>query len=151
MATIFAGCASVTPVVFTQTDKVYDSPKEKVWAAVIAEVGMEYPVKVVEKESGFLTTDNVSLPTYNMERWICAPSGFLMVWESLRMNMRIMVVDESGKTKVTIKTHYEIFESNVTKTWFVCQSNGRLENEILSGIEKKLKELAKVPTEVPTK
>jgi hypothetical protein len=139
-----AGC--VTAPQQTQplpTDQTFSAPKNTVWPLLVSEVGLNYPVKAVEKESGLLTTDFVSMPAgydnANMGRWVFSPGGFLATWNGLRMNMSILVTEpEPGKTHVVIRTHYEAFENNFSHSWIVCQSNGSLEHEILSHIAEHL-------------
>ena len=142
---LFSGCATIpkTPQVALPVSMVYEASKDKVWPLLVAEVGLNYPVAAVEKESGLLTTDFVSMPAgfnnQNMTKWVFQPRGFLATWNGLRMKMNIMVVEiEAGKTKVTIKTHYEAFESNVSKSWIVCRTNGTVESAILSHIKEQL-------------
>lgn len=75
----------------------------------------------------------------NAAQWVYPPGVFLATWNGLRMNMKVMAVEnEAGKTQVTINCHYEAFENNVMKTWLVAQSNGSLENAILTKIEQRL-------------
>lgn len=110
---------------------------------LVAEVGLNYPVQAIEKDSGLLTTQFVQMPVgfnnMGMEHYIFPPGGFLATWAGLRMNMGIMAIEsEPGKTIVTIHAHYEAFESNVSKSWLVAPSNGAVENQILTSIEQKL-------------
>lgn len=122
---------------------VIPAQKDKVWPLLVAEVGLNYPVQAIEKDSGLLTTQFVQMPVgfnnIGMERYVFPPGGFLATWAGLRMNMRIMAIEsEPGKTMVTINAHYEAFESNVSKSWIVARSNGSVENQILNSIEQKL-------------
>lgn len=109
---------------------------------LVAEVGLNYPVQAIEKDSGLLTTQFVQMPVgfgnMGSERYILPPGCFLCTWAGLRMSMRAMAVEsEPGKTLVTINTHYEAFEDNVSKSWIVVQSNGAVENQILTSVEQK--------------
>lgn len=140
------GCATVpkVPLHSQRTSAVILAPKDKVWPLIVQEVGLNYPVQAIEKESGLLTTQFVQMPVgFNnsgMERYVFPPGGFLATWAGLRMNMRIMAIEsEPGKTMVTINAHYEAFESNVSKSWIVARSNGSVENQILTSIEQKLR------------
>jgi hypothetical protein len=140
------GCATVSkpPLQAQTTSAVILAPKDKVWPLLVSEVGLNYPVQAIEKESGLLTTQFVQMPVgfnnMSMERYVFPPGGFLATWAGLRMNMRIMAIEtEPGKTMVTINAHYEAFESNVSKSWIVARSNGSVENQILTSIEQKLR------------
>jgi hypothetical protein len=140
-----SGCETMptAPLRPLRTSETFVASKDRVWPLLVSEVGLEYPVRVIEKESGLISTDWVDLPAgfNNMgaTQWIFPPGGFLATWDGLRMNMKIMAVEtEPGKTQVTVNCHYEAFESNVQKTWLVAQSNGAVENAILSKIERQL-------------
>jgi hypothetical protein len=142
---MMAGCATVPsePMQQQRTSTVLSAPKDKVWPVLVAEVAQSYPVQAIEKDSGLLTTQLVQMPVgFNnagMENYIFPPGGFLATWGGLRMSMQIVVIEsDPGKTTVTISTHYEAFESNVSKSWLVARSNGSVENQILSNIEQKL-------------
>jgi hypothetical protein len=144
-AFLLVGCATTQPVAQQPdlpTSPTFDAPKDAVWTALVQEVGLRFPVKAVEKESGLLTTDFVSMPAgfnnMNAGRWVHPPGGFLATWNGLRMSMSVLVTEpQPGKTSVNIRTHYEAFENNVSHSWVVCQSNGGLEHEILSNISVK--------------
>ncbi len=128
---------------------------------IVSQVGLEYPVRAIEKDSGLITTDWVTLPAgfnnMNARQWIVPPGGFLATWAGLRMNMKVMAVEnEPGKTQVTVNCHYEAFEDNVSKAWMVAESNGSIENAILTKIENQVltappvSEPPKVTTAAPT-
>lgn len=123
-----------------RTSAVINLPKEKVWPRIVAEIGMNYPIQVMDKDSGFITTQFVMLPAgYNnseMTRWVYDPSFFLSTWGGLRVSLRVMAVEkEPSRTTVTITSHYEAFERNVTGSWRVADTNGSLENAILTKLE----------------
>lgn len=143
---LMTGCATVpsAPVQAQRTSAVILAPKDKVWPLLVAEVGLNYPVQAIEKESGLLATQFVQMPVgFNnsgMERYVFPPGGFLATWAGLRMNMRIMAIEsEPGKTMVTINAHYEAFENNVSKRWMVARSNGSVENQILTSVEHRIR------------
>ena len=143
---LMIGCATVprAPLQAQRTSSVILASKDKVWPLLVAEVGLNYPVQAIEKESGLLTTQFIQMPVgFNnsgMERYVFPPGGFLATWAGLRMTMRIMAIEsEPGKTMVTINAHYEAFENNVLKSWIVARSNGSVENQILTSVEQKLR------------
>jgi len=142
---LFGGCATIpkTPQIASPTSMVFEATKDKIWPLLISEVGLNYPIAAIEKESGLLTTNFVTMPAgfnnMNMAKWVFSPGGFFATWNGLRMKMNIMIVEiGEGKTKVTIRTHYEAFENNVQKSWIVCRTNGAVEYEILTHIEYQL-------------
>ena len=136
---LLTGCVTPEQIDRPPTARIFNAPKDKVWPQLVAQVGLLYPVKAIEKESGLITTEFVSLPAgynnVNQTQWILSPEGFLTTWDGLRMNLSILANEvEPGKTQVTIHTHFEAFENNVSKSWIVCQSNGSLENQILDKV-----------------
>ena len=140
-----AGCAtqSSAPRQALPTSRIYDAPKNVVWPIVVQEIGLNYPVKAVEKDSGLLTTDLVSMPAgydnMRMNEWVFPPRFFLATWGGLRMTMSVLVTEpETNRTQVLIRTHYEAFENNVSHLWIVCESNGGLENSLLGRIADQL-------------
>lgn len=147
MAALLCGCAT-PPQAPLPTSMVYPASKNTVWPLLVSQIGLDYPVKAVEKDSGLLTTEFVNIPcgygNADMALWANAPSVFLGTWDGLRMTLNAVAVEsEPGKTQVTIRAHYEAFESNISKSWMVCESNGHLENQILTKISG---DLAKTPT-----
>ena len=139
------GCAppDTTLQVPKRSNVVLSATKNQVWPLIISEIGLNYPVQALEKESGLITTQFVNLPVTfnngNAATWIYPPGGFLATWGGLRVNLRILAVEiEAGKTSLTINCHYEAFESNVQKAWVLAKSNGSLENELITRIEAKL-------------
>lgn len=132
-----------TSIAPQRTFAVFESSFDTAWKLLIEEVGLNYPIAAVEKDSGLITTDFVSIYAgYNngqMAQWVYPPGGFLSTWDGFRMKMNILVLDAgNGETQVTIRAHYEAFENNVRKQWVVCASNGAKENQILTSIENKI-------------
>lgn len=143
---VATGCVApdATPRVKQRTQAVFNAPKDKVWQLIIEEIGMNYPVQALEKASGLITTQQVRVPvSFNngdMEKWAYNPGGFLATWNGLRVSLQIMAIESEGpKTQVSVKCDYQAFEDNVQKAWIPAESNGALENKILSAIETKLK------------
>jgi len=151
-AVLLAGCATQSTAPrqalthaehLRRTSRTYDAPKSAVWPLVVSEVDRMGPVRAVEKDSGLLTTDFVSMQAgYNYSEiggLVIPPGSFLAIWAGLRMKLSVLVTEpETGKTQVTIRTHYEAFDRNVSKSWIVCQSTGALELVILTRISQQL-------------
>jgi hypothetical protein len=144
LALTLCGCVSAPPVPKLPTARLFSAPKDRVWPLIVSEVAPKYSTKAIEKASGLLATDIVILPgdLNGFGDWpLCyKPRGMLFpVWSELRMNLTVLATEpEPGKTEVSIAVHYEAFESNATQSWVICESNGRLENEILDSIGAKL-------------
>lgn len=156
MLALFSGCETTATSerdmpVMQRKRATFTASKEQVWPLLVAKVSVGHPIRVIEKDSGLITTDwvNMSAGFNNMyaRHWVIPPGGFLATWAGLRMNMRILVAETApGATTVTIHCHYEAFENNVQKAWVLADSNGAVESAILSAIEK---QLANSPPPVP--
>lgn len=139
---ISAGCA--TPQQGPNLDSLsnsmtFNASKDEVWPLVVAEIGMRYPVRVVEKDSGLITTDfaniNVGYNNAQMKNYANPPRTLLATWNGMRVTLSTLVTEpEPGKSQVKINAKYEAFEDNVYRAWLACQSNGGLENDILKRI-----------------
>ncbi|MGH8017748.1 MAG: hypothetical protein ACREIA_05560 [Opitutaceae bacterium] len=141
-----AGCATTSSPAGAQPERtraVIHASKDKVWPLLVSEVGLNYPVAAIEKESGLITTAFVSIPVgpdnMYMNRYVIVRPIFLATWNGLRGKLSVLAVETApGQTQVTITAHYEAYESNVLKTTLVMPTNGVVENRILSSIEQKL-------------
>lgn len=149
------GCASVpdVPREPQRTSAVIDAPKDKVWPLLVEEIGSKYPIQSTEKESGLITTQVVKMPvargnTLSFKRYIFMPHLYPVLsrpsnYEGLKMNMRITTTEsEPGKTMITINAYYEILENGkmvMSSYAMKADSNGSVENQILTNIEDKLK------------
>lgn len=125
------------------TSREFNAPLETVWPLLVTEVASKYPVKVVEKQSGLLTTDFVMMPAgFNnsgAKQWVYQPSVFLGTWNGLRMNLSAIATQpQPGKTLVSLNTHFEAFEDNVNKGWMGCETKGTLEDSMLNDIAAKI-------------
>jgi hypothetical protein len=140
------GCATIphTPLQTRGTSAVMLAPKDKVWPLIVSEVSINYPIQAIEKESGLLTTQSIKILqgfqwTAAYERYVFLPERFFVRWDGLRMDMRIMVIEtEPGKTIVTIKARYEVFDRDLSM-WIEARSKGFVENQILNNIEVRLR------------
>jgi hypothetical protein len=135
-----AGRAASAPQQPQRTSAVITAPIEKVWPVIVAEIGSEYPIKVIEKSSGLITSDVVSLDAgygnRNASKWIYPPSVVLGTWRGLRMNVQVVALEiEPGKTKVKVLCHFEAYEDNMKHAWIAAESNGSTENGLLSRVE----------------
>lgn len=145
MMLLLVSCATVptSPPAKVRISGTYDKPMPEVWAAVVGIVGMNYPIAVLEKDSGLITTNFVTVANGLMTQrrfpmYVQKPQGpMFAVWDALRMKLSVMVTEiDTGKTQVTIKSHYEAFEKNVMKQWIVCDSNGAVESGIFDAIDQ---------------
>jgi len=143
---LLSGCATtsvVRPVI--QDSYLVEAPYDKAWSAIVATAAEKsLPVKSIEKDSGLLTTDFVTLAngysTDNQLKLVAQkPSIFLGVWEGARYALSIYATPQGeGSTKIKITSQIQGYESNVTKQWHVCYSTGTLEEEFFISVRSKL-------------
>ena len=142
---VLSGCLTTQKITSPpqSTSMTFEASKAKVWELLVEGVGLSYPILAIERESGLLTTSFVDIDAgwgnRNMSLYVYPPKMFLATWDGLRMKMNILVTEAvKGKTHVQIRTHYDAFETNLTKSWQVCQTNGSVENNILASIKSRL-------------
>ncbi len=137
--TIFSGC--VPPQKDTEiypTEQTYSKPFDKVWSVMIEVLASDkgYPVSVVEKASGLIQTDFVSIPLSEMRPFVNTATTFITM---CRLKWTIYIKAIEGGTKVKVTPHIEYFFSfGDTSQWMVVKSNTRLEHDILMLIGEKL-------------
>ncbi len=117
-------------------------PRALVWSALSEGLGMEFPLQVVDQESGLLTTrpTAMALPA---SRWAlgCAnPADFGNAWNQLSLTLRVRVEEaEPGRTQVTLTCHYQANkQSTWPSAWTTVGSNGVLERLILDRLQTRL-------------
>jgi len=138
------GCVPpvAAPVVQQPTLAVIAAPREKVWNAVVAVIGMEFPIQVIEKDSGLITTrpSNMLLPARQWALGCEDASDFGNPWNLLRMDLRLLAEErEPGRTQLTLVCRYEAFkQSTFPRQWTVVASSGRLEEDLLKKIQQRL-------------
>lgn len=142
---ILSGCAAmVKPTI--QDSFTIDKSFDVVWKATVATFAEKsIPIKVIEKDSGIITTEQIIFAKgFNTEREVIGvaekPSIFLGTWNQGKYYLSVFVVNNDNKTtKITITAHIEAFENNVSKSWHECYSKGIFEKNIYDSIMAKLK------------
>ena len=132
---LIAGCQTSAPAPHIETDRTFNRPYDSVWAAVVRVVSSsDYSLKIVQKDSGVIETEAFNPGILRGEA--TPPRGlFLPCWGDARAHLSILVMAESNtNTTVRINGHFECFEYNVTHAWFVWNSTGVLENQLLEKI-----------------
>jgi len=145
---LLSGCAT-TPTIPNepiQDTIIIDKSYNTVWKAVINVVTeFKDPIKVVEKDSGLITTDfviyaNGFLAENDIKRLCYLPKIMLSDWVIGKYfyTINISKIDES-KTQIKIITHLESFEKRMTGKWYLCESRGVIENNIFNKLREELK------------
>jgi hypothetical protein len=135
------------PVIQQPTVAVFAAPRDKVWAALVGVVGLDFPIQVLERDSGLIST-RVTTMVPPASRWALGcdnPDDFANPWNQLRMDLRALVEErEPGKTQVTLLCHYEANkQSTFPHAWTIVASNGALERDLLGRMQAKLQPSAK--------
>jgi hypothetical protein len=142
------GCATQPsqPLPTPEASATLDAPFDKVWGAVVGEIVNEYPVQVIEKQSGVLQSQMVNIGSgFGAEgllgRYGTSPGIFLATWSGARASLSAFVkpVDDNH-TSVRIRGHFEGFENNVTQSWQVWRSKAILEGQILDRVSAQVRE-----------
>ena len=55
-AALLTGCVTTPQAPQAPTSRVFNAPKESVWSLLVSDIAPLYPVKVIEKNSGLITT-----------------------------------------------------------------------------------------------
>jgi hypothetical protein len=130
------------PVVPQPTLAVFPVSKAKAWPAIVAVLGIEFPIQVIEKESGLITTrmSNMALPASQWAKNCEDARDFENPWNNLRMDLRLLAEErEPGKTQITLICHYEAFkQSSYPRGWTVVPTRGKLEDDLLNKIQARL-------------
>jgi hypothetical protein len=136
------GCATLPGQGQPQrTSAVINGPMEKVWPLLVEEVGSNYPIQTLNKESGLITTQIVNMPVIrenisSFQKYVFSGKSR---YEKLRMNMHVTAKESvPGKVSISIIAHYEAYAS-INYPWRPVPSNGSVENQILTSIEAKFK------------
>ena len=138
VAVIVCGCVTPQKTVPLQETKVFEQPFDKVWPAVVSSVSGDWPLQVIEKDSGILETQMLSMSWQQLRQHAIEPSAFLAVWSEGRGRASVYVQKAETNCTVRIKTHWEGFESNVSKSWYVWNSSGVTEAQLFQTIDSKL-------------
>ncbi|WLT32394.1 hypothetical protein [Geothrix sp. PMB-07] len=121
---------------------VFAAPKEKVWSAAVAVIGIGFPIQVIEKDSGLISTrpSNMTLPASQWALGCENPDDFINPWNALRMDLRLLAEErEPGKTQITLVCQYEANKQSVYPSqWIAVASSGKLERDLLKKIQSRL-------------
>jgi len=145
-ALILTGCATQPPqpLPAPEATATLEAPFDKAWGLVVAEIANDYPLQIIEKQSGILQSQMVTIGSGfgaegALRRYGYSPGILLATWSGARASLSAFVkpVDETH-TSVKIKAHFEGFEDNVTHGWQVWRSRALLEQQILDKVSASL-------------
>lgn len=144
-----AGCNQPTVRPHIQNTRLFDTPYDETWTAVVESFAdKSYPIRAIEKESGFIAVDWIALPDASYESKafskiaLVPDKSFMLIWRQGRHTINAFVKPKGDDmTEVRINTHIEIFESNMSNRYHVGYSTGFIENAILGRIGTKIKSI----------
>jgi hypothetical protein len=124
-------------------ENTFEQRFEAVWTAVLAELGDRYPVDVVDKQRGRLTTE-----------WVVGNSDYIFnvfsgtrIPEKIRFRMVLDVTERGGRTNVRVRSaeqvEKDIISANLEFTgaiyeWIDVPSSGGKERALLERVADRL-------------
>lgn len=140
MVFLIIGCATapIQQISEEQQKMSFNRPYDDVWKAAVQTLSgdMGLPISVIEKDSGIINTEMVT-PS-GSQGWANCPSGFLTVWQGARYRVNLIAQNEGDVTVIRLNPHFEAFESNVSNSWHVCHSTGKLEEQFFNLMKSRL-------------
>ena len=146
-----------SPEAQKQTSRTYAATKNALWSAVLQVVtDNQYPIAVVEKESGILSTDwmivdsghpfggtplGSNLPPDQLTTLAKLPPTKSLffeigIWTKCRYKFSIRTLETTpDSTMVQLTPHIECWEMQQRKDWTPCESTGALESQFFQTLE----------------
>jgi len=146
LCVFIVGCVTMPkeiPVI--QNTLEVNIPFDKAWSAVVETISdMQLPIKAIEKDSGILTTENVTfangfLADNEINRVSLKPSVFGGVWRQGRYSLNIFVTAiDANHTRIKANSHIEAYEQSITNSWYICHSKGIIESTLFESVKSQL-------------
>jgi hypothetical protein len=153
MEQAFPEIGQAPPEAFEKT-RTYDYGYDEVWTSLLAVLAeFEFPLDLVEKDSGLVTTNWGSMGAYSTHTgWgkslqvtlnpvtRCNVKDELDIPEGTRCKLSVLVERRDETTALTINATFEGWKKPVMKTpyWDPCNSTGALEASIFEAIAARL-------------
>jgi len=122
---------------------MYSEGFDTVWAALVDILSnLNYPIATIDKSSGLIVCEFISIDGLMLERMAFIPRGILgSAYTQGRYKINARVKDEVTHVSVKINTHIEAFQGIFRPYgWEVVESRGVIEHEIISKMDERLKE-----------
>jgi hypothetical protein len=125
------------------TSRTFNASFDKTWGAIVSELSSVGPVKVIDKASGLLSLEPVSISSsgfaqLGLEKYAYAPPNLLGTWSLGRALISVYAASAGKGTMVRVTAKFAGFEDNVTHEWMEWPTKGVLENTILDRIANDL-------------
>ena len=148
---IGCGCASTpfTPPTFNN-QREFQQSYDATWTCLMRVMAeKDYDFKIVEKDSGIITTEWMGLPnpgsngnSQEFRKYAVIQTWFPALWGAARVFVKIYVIKNGEElTTVKVTTTMQALENNISKTgqWYECYSTGNIETNILNGLSECLR------------
>jgi hypothetical protein len=145
-ALALGGCVTEThlPAAAEQTSRTYNTSFDKVWGVIVGNISVDCPIQNIDKASGLLVTQPMSLATgimsgTELQKVAWEPPGAFSTWDGARCVLTFFVTSpDATNTTVRITARFAGFENNVTGSWHDWPSKGVLEDQYLNKISSSL-------------
>lgn len=142
LISILGACATAPPTNYdVQRSFEYSEGFDEVWSAVIDTFGeMGYAIDNMERASGFITTDRMSV-NRGSPYLDCGRPGGLMVDSNWTGRFNVVVREEGGGSTVTVNTDWQAVRSlgETSRTTINCVSTGAFEQEFAATLTERLR------------
>lgn len=136
-----AGCVTPQPVSPVQTTRTFPANYDRVWGTIVSELSADYPIQNVDKASGLITTQPLTLASGlwdsedKLKQYAYSPGIILGTYNNAQCSLTVFVSkSDETNTSVRVTARFQGFENNVTQSWQTWQSNGVMENQFLDKI-----------------
>ena len=112
----------------------------KVWAIIVSELSADYPIQNVDKASGLITTQELTLGTGfsaedDLRHYAYSPGVILGTYNNAQCSLTVFVSkSDETSTNVRVTGRFQGYENNVTQSWQTWQSKGVMESQFLDKI-----------------
>ena len=106
-----------TKEIFLTTD--YD----KAWKITASVLSEYYPISILDKDSGLITTESKGLSSNDISKVIVCPDFYIYcdAYKEGRARLNVSIIeDQTKKIKIRITPHIELFNSN-QKSWKIAE------------------------------
>lgn len=136
------GCvvAPIKPTEPILSSYIFSSPYDEVWTAIVNVMSSEeYPIMLIEKDSGLIGTDWVRTSSSRPKYGTKLTGDWAFGYGGEKIKISIHVQQKTGGVEVRITPHIELFARGELNEWFSTYSNGDLEQKLFGKIGQLIK------------
>ena len=113
---------------------------DKAWKVTASVISEYYPISILDKESGLITTESKGLPENTISKHIVCPATFVYTcryYKEGRARLNVSVIeDQSKKVKIRITPHIELFHMT-EKVWKIAEPYPAFYDQIVQEIYRR--------------